>query len=252
VIEERMVELLVELHVGLDRQGPGDRGATERALRMCEGLPAAPRIADIGCGAGAQTLDLARATSGEIIAVDLFDDFLATLRAKAEAQGLGARLRTMTAYMSDLPFAEGQFDLLWSKGAIYIMGFDNGLKSWRPFVRPGGWLCVTELSFVRDDAPQDCRNHWAEFYPGMRESKVNIAAARELGWEVVEQFTLTDTAWTRDYYGPLRERLGPFREKYADDPDALTVAEMTENEMRLFDRYSQHCGYVFYVMRRAD
>ena len=250
--EERMIELLIELHAGLDRQGPGDRASTERALSLCEGLPDAPRIADIGCGSGAQTLDLARATRGDITAIDLSEDFLQTLRAKVEEQGLGWRLSIVAGDMNDLPFAEDEFDLLWSEGAIYIMGFDQGLKTWRRFVRPGGWLCVTELSFIRDEVPQDCLDQWSELYPAMRNSKANVAAARELGWEVAADFAIPATAWTRDYYGPLRERLGPFREKYADDPDAQAVVEMTEAEMELYDTYPDYYGYVFYVMRRSD
>ncbi len=250
--DERMLQLLVELHSGLDRQGPGNRESTLRALEMCRGLPAEPRIADIGSGAGAQTLDLARATRGNITAVDLFEDFLTTLRRKAEDEGLADRLRTIATDMHDLPFAKGEFDLIWSEGAIYIMGFDQGLESWRQYVRSHGWLCVTELSYTRSDAPKECRDYWEKSYPAMRDVAANVAAAQELGWQVLGHFTLPDSAWTNDYYGPLGARLDTFQAKHAADVDARRVVEMTTAEMRLFHEYSRYYGYVFYVMTRSD
>jgi ubiquinone/menaquinone biosynthesis C-methylase UbiE len=60
-----------ELTAGLPRQGPGSNEATRQALAMTRDLPPRPHILDVGCGAGMQTLELARATGGKIVAVDL-------------------------------------------------------------------------------------------------------------------------------------------------------------------------------------
>ncbi len=80
----------------------------------------------------------------------------------------------------------------------------------------------------------------------------NLAAAVELGWQVVGNFHLPVSAWTNDYYGALRERLPVFRAANTDDRDAQEVADMTENEMSLMDRYSDWYGYEFFAFRRAD
>ena len=64
--EERLIELLIALHDGLPRQGPGDSASTRRALALCASLPDAPEILDIGCGTGAQTLTLAAATTAAL------------------------------------------------------------------------------------------------------------------------------------------------------------------------------------------
>ena len=45
-----------EVFEALPRQGPGDRACAERALALCDELPATPRILDLGCGVGAQTM----------------------------------------------------------------------------------------------------------------------------------------------------------------------------------------------------
>jgi len=79
----------------------------------------------------------------------------------------------------------------------------------------------------------------------------NLAAVADHGWQPVGNFHVPVSAWTVDYYGPLRERLPVFRKSHADDHDAQELADMTEHEMSLMDRYSDWYGYEFFVFRRA-
>ena len=72
---DRQTELLVALHQGLSRLGPGSAEYSLKALALCEDLPAAPEVLDVGCGTGAQTLVLASATAGRITATDLIVPF---------------------------------------------------------------------------------------------------------------------------------------------------------------------------------
>jgi ubiquinone/menaquinone biosynthesis C-methylase UbiE len=248
--EARMIELLVALHEGLDRLGPGDSRSTLRALRLCSELAQKPNILDIGCGTGAQTLTLAKNTGGMVTATDLVSSLLSTVTERVAASGLQSRVTTRVADMNSLPFADGVFDLIWSEGAIYIIGFDNGLAEWRRFLKPGGYLVVSEASWFRSNPPDELADFWAESYPGMRSLEANAAAAKAKGWEVVATFRLPETGWTEGYYVPLRERLTEFRRRHADD-EALGVAAMTEREMELFEAYSDYYGYAFYILRKA-
>jgi len=250
--EARMIELLVELHEGLDRLGPGDAQSTLRALRLCGELPPKPDILDIGCGTGAQTLTLAKNTDGKITATDLVSSLLSVVTERMAASGLQSRVTTQAADMNSLPFADGEFDLLWSEGAIYIIGFDIGLAEWCRLLKPGGYLVVSEASWFRPDPPDELAEFWAEGYPGMRSVQANAAAAKAMGWEVIATFHLPEAAWTEGYYAPLRERLTEFRRRHADDQEALGVAAMTEQEMGLFEAYSDYYGYAFYVLRREE
>ncbi len=127
------LDLLIDLHLLNPRQGPGDDEQTALALRLSGVDTTAPlRVADIGCGTGAATLALARLLpQAQITAVDFLPPFLARLRQRSEAAGLAGRIRTLEASMDALPFADGQFDLLWSEGAIYNIGFENGIQRWR-------------------------------------------------------------------------------------------------------------------------
>ena len=50
------------------------------------------------------------------------------LRSRAAQAGLAGRIRTTNATMESLPFAAGSLDAIWSEGAIYNMGFENGVR----------------------------------------------------------------------------------------------------------------------------
>jgi len=53
------ITALINLHRGLDRQGPGDADFSRHILSLLSALPPKPRIADLGCGSGAGALLLA-------------------------------------------------------------------------------------------------------------------------------------------------------------------------------------------------
>lgn len=76
----RTDEIFFEVFEELPRQGPGDLACTQRALELCGGLPSSPRVADLGCGAGAQTLHLASLLDGSILAIDSHPPLINRLR----------------------------------------------------------------------------------------------------------------------------------------------------------------------------
>lgn len=247
--EKRFIELLVELHKGLARLGPGNAQSTLKALSMCEHLPDAPDILDIGCGAGAQTLVLASATSGHIIATDLIPQFIDQLHNSIQHERLRERVSICEADMKHLPFPDGSFDLVWSEGAAYIMGFDNALTQWKRLLRPGGYLAVSEACWFKANPPAELKTFWDENYPAIRGVDDNLIVARKLGWETVANFDLPTEAWTAEYYGPLKKRLPDFRNANISDNGAQQVADMTEYEIILMEKFSEYCGYEFYILR---
>ena len=231
--------------------GAGNHETTLRALAACGPLPADAEILDLGCGTGAQTMDLAAATEGRITAVDLMPEFLDDLVAAARERGLQRRIQVQVADMAALPFAAESFDLIWSEGAAYHIGFDVALRDWTPLLNPGGRLALSELCWFGEPEGDAIRAYWAENHPAMRNVDEQLAVAAGLGLECLAHFPVPPEAWTVDYFGPLARRLPGFRERHAEDADALAVADATEHEMAMMERCATTCGYEFFVFRRA-
>lgn len=243
--------LLCALFEGLDRLAPGSAAATKRALGLIDSLPSRPAIVDLGCGAGVASLVLAEATEGTVAAVDIHPPFLLRLATNAAARGLGGRIHPVAADIAKPPFRDQAFDLIWSEGALYTIGFEAGLGVVRHLVRPDGWIAVSELTWLTDTPAAEAERVMANEYPAMTTVQRNLEFVQDAGFAPAGHFMLPGTAWTDDYYGPVRERLATFRAAHANDADAQAVADAMQAEIDLYDRYGDSYGYVFIVARAA-
>ncbi len=144
-----------ELFESLPRQGPGDNESTKQALRLMRELPPAVDILDIGCGSGMQTIELAKNIDGTITALDSHQPFLDALGQSVSREGLSERIKIVNGSMFSLDFAKESFDVIWSEGAIFIIGFEQGLNEFKPFLKPGGCMAVTDLCWIKDNPPQE-------------------------------------------------------------------------------------------------
>ena len=95
-------------------------------------------------------------------AVDFLPGFLHDLDIAAERQDLGKKITTLSASMDALPFEEQSFDAIWSEGAIYNIGFANGIKAWRRFLKPDGILAVSELKWLMQARPAELGQHYCD------------------------------------------------------------------------------------------
>lgn len=243
------LDLLIDLHHNNPRQGPGDDAHTALALRLTGLDNAAPlRVADIGCGTGAATLALARLLPlAQITAVDFLPPFLAKLRERAQAAGVDGRIRTQEASMDALPFSDGAFDLLWSEGAIYNMGFENGVRSWRRFLKPGGVLVASELTWTTHTRPPELQAHWEREYPEVGTAADKIGVLERNGYAPQGYFVLPESCWLHDYYAPLRAGFSDFLRRHRHSEAARAVVAENERETALYEKYKAFFGYGVYV-----
>ncbi|MGH6902103.1 MAG: SAM-dependent methyltransferase, partial [Geminicoccaceae bacterium] len=195
------------------------------------------------------TLALAETLRSRVIAVDSHQPFLDQLRAAADERGLGHLIEARCADMAAPGVPAGSVDLLWSEGAIYFLGFEEGLRLWRPLLAPGGCLAVSECSWLVADPPPEPAAFFAEGYPGMAGVPENIGRARAAGFDVLDHFALPPEAWRAEYYAPLEERMARLAPE-ADPALAAAIAE-TRHEIDLYRRFGDAYGYLFYLMRPA-
>jgi len=244
------VGLFWRLHEGLPREGPGSDESTRNALRSVTSLlPRAPRILDIGCGPGMQTLVLARETAGHVTAVDRHRPFLDELDRRAARAGLTERITSVNASMTALDFPDAAFDLVWSEGAIYVMGFAEGLRAWKRLLTRDGALAVTEVSWLGSTIPEEAAGFWGRVYPAMTDVRTNLRTIESAGYAPIDHFVLPEAAWWDHYYTPLERRIDALQRECRDDQDAMAFLESERTEISLYRKYAASYGYVFYVAR---
>lgn len=246
----RFWQIFFEVYENLPRQGPGSRDCTERALRLCVGLPSSPMIVDLGCGVGRQTLHLADLTTGSIIAIDSHAPCIERLRATLITHGLCQRVQAQVGDMADLDLPQESYDLVWSEGALYNLGIGNAMQVCRRLLRPGGLLAFTDAVWRKPDPPPEIKASFDLDYPTMG-TVVDVMTAIALGgFELLGHFTLPDEAWWDDFLLPMEQRIMALRQKYGNDAEALAVLDQLAREPEMHRRYSDYYAYEFFVARR--
>ena len=246
------LELLVDFHKDAERQGPGSSFETLKALNLI-GVDKnyKLKIADIGCGTGAHTIVLAQNTNGQITAVDLFPVFLEKLDNKAKELGLHNRIATLKKSMEDLPFDNEEFDIIWSEGAIYNMGFETGIKKWKNYLKTGGYLAVSEISWTTNSRPKEVEEHWNNEYPQIDIVSNKIRILEENGYSPVAHFILPQYCWTDNYYKPIENRFSTFLEKYKNSELAKKIVDFEKEEIKIYEKYKDYYSYGFYIAKKT-
>lgn len=243
--------LLVDLHKRAKRQGPGGDTETEKAIGLAMLEPSASlRIADIGCGTGSSALLLARLLNARITAVDFLQDFLEALESKAERMGLSEKIKTLNCSMDNLPFGDEEYDAIWSEGAIYNIGFENGIKAWRRFLKTGGMLVVSEITWLTDDRPPELRQYWEDAYPEIDTASSKIGVLEKNGYSPVAYFVLPQHCWWDNYYRPMQDGFEAFLERNGNSEKARAIVNAEKKEIALYEKYKAYYGYGVYIARK--
>lgn len=245
------MDLLVDLHRDTPRQGPGGDDETRLAVAL-SGLARTRglKVADIGCGSGASTLVLARALDARITAVDFLPAFLGRLACAAADAGLSERIAPLEASMEALPFAEAEYDAIWAEGAVYNMGFAAGVEVWRRFLKPGGVLAVSELTWLTAERPADLQAHWDAEYPETDTASAKLAVLERLGYSPLGYFPLPERCWLDNYYRPIEARLPGFLDRHGRSPAARAIADAETAERLLYERNRAYVSYGYYIARK--
>jgi ubiquinone/menaquinone biosynthesis C-methylase UbiE len=245
------LELIVDFHKDAERQGPGSSFETIKALNIIGiNKKYQLKIADIGCGSGAQTITLAKNIEGQIIAVDLFPEFLGKLNSKAKELGLKDRITTLEKSMEELPFDNEEFDIIWSEGAIYNIGFETGINKWKNYLKTGGYIAVSEITWITNSRPKELEEYWNNEYPEIDTASNKIRILEENGYSPVGYFILSQNSWIDNYYKPIEERFSAFLKKHNNSEMARNMVEENKEEIRKYQKYKDYYSYGFYIAKK--
>lgn len=248
-----VMELIIDFHKKAERQGPGSEEATKKALGYIPfELNEETKILDIGCGTGAQTMVLAEHTKAQITAIDLLQPFLDVLNEKIKQKNYENRIETQCLSMDRLPFQPKAFDVIWSEGAIYNIGFEHGLSLWKRYLKEQGYIVVSEISWLTPARPEEIEQYWLEAYPQINTIEYNLQVLKECGYKPITHFTLSDIEWIDHYYQPLRERSEAFLEKYNHAKEVKDFIQSGREEADMYDRFKDYYSYVFYIGKKMN
>lgn len=201
---------------------------TRRAYRMLPDLDK-PRILDIGCGSGVATLELARLSGGDVVALDIDAVALDRLRARAAEENISGRVTVICISMEDMAFPAGSFDLVWTEGAMAFIGFERGLSRWRTLLVPHGYLVV-----------HDTLAGWQK----------KLESARACGYAVVDRFDVSADTWWNEYYAPLKRRLEELRATNPTDPSVVAEMAAAERDIGEFDIHDDRYASFFLILKK--
>lgn len=246
-MHDKYVEALIELHSGLDRQGPGDEDYSQFIIAQIPQLPPSPRIADLGCGAGAGTLILAEKFRSKIKAVDFSREFLDQLLARARQKGLEDFIEIIESDIGKLDWPPETVDLIWSEGAAYTITFKGALEAWRPLLTVDGVAVISEMNYFSAEVSEDVTQYMKNAYPEIKTESENADLINASGFEVFGVHRLPTKAWWENYYDPLREKISYI--ECSEDSVMQAVINETLEEMDFFKQHEQEYGYTYYIMR---
>jgi len=180
--------------------------AVSPAIATARESGAPVRVVDLGAGTGTGALGLASrlADAGidaEVVAVDVSEPSLERVAAKAQAAGLGDRVRTVVADLDQGWPDLAPVDLTWASMSLHhLVDPVRSLAELRRITSPGGLLAVSEfvepVRFLPEDlgigrpgfegrALEVLGSVHAEALPHIGASWVALLA--EAGWTVVEE-----------------------------------------------------------------
>lgn len=244
------MQYFYELYEALPRCGPGDNQSTRRAFSAITDVPKQPKILDIGCGPGVQTIELAKLSHGEIIALDNHQAFLDRLVKNAVSDGIMKQIVPKNMSMLEMDFANDTFDIIWSEGALYFMGFQQGLKKCHQLLKSHGYLAVTEIVYLAKDLPAPLVNYFENEYPDIKLIQDNITLIQKVGFQLISHFTLAKSTWLDEYYVPIERELNRLIDKYAGNEVAQSVFAEVKKEIEIYKKYSDYFSYEFFIMQK--
>jgi SAM-dependent methyltransferase len=244
-------QLLIDLHKNANRQGPGGDAETQRAVDLAMIDRSAPlRIADVGCGTGASSLLLARLLDAEITAVDFLPEFLAVLEGRAGDLGLSERITTLSCSMESLPFENEAYDVVWSEGAVYNIGFERGVRDWSRYLKEGGALVVSELTWITGSRPSELQQYWEGEYPGIDVASAKMQVLEKSGYSPIGYFILPEHCWLDNYYRPMQNRFQGFLDRNGNSDAARAIVEAENREIEIYEKYKAYYSYGVYIARK--
>jgi hypothetical protein len=171
---------------------------------------------------------------------------------KANEEALLDHIVPQNISMLDMDFVDNTFDIIWSEGALYFMGFQNGLKRCHQLLNNDGFLGVTEIVYLVNDPPAPLIQYFEKEYPDIQTVQDRIDLIQNERFLLISNFTLPKSSWLDSFYLPMQEELIRLNKKYQGNEIAAGIFEEMKNEINLYKKFSDYYGYEFFILQRVN
>jgi hypothetical protein len=129
------------------------------------------------------------------------------------------------------------------------MGFEKGLWAWKPLIRKGGFIVVSDAVRFKADPPVELMQYWEKKgYPLLSEQE-RVEQINKEGLRLIARYRLPDATWWENYYVPMLARITQLRGMHGSDPANAALLDSFENEAEMYRKYKRYYGYTFFVMQ---
>jgi SAM-dependent methyltransferase len=141
-------------------------------------------------------------------------------------------------------------DIIWSEGAIYNMGFEHGVCEWKEFLKPGGYMALSEITWLTHSRPKEIELHWSTEYPEIDTASHIMCILEKNGFSPIAYFVFPESCWIENYYLPMEKRFDVFLERHHYHEMAIKIVQAEKDEIRKYKEYKDYFGYGFYIARK--
>ncbi len=133
----------------------GGLGATEELIRLCH-IGANSYVLDVGCGAGATPVFLARKIGCRVIGVDISEEMVKRSKERAKRERVTERTEFRTADALELPFEDDVFDAVITESVTaFPADKQRAVNEYARVTKPGGYVGLNESTWLKTPPPPE-------------------------------------------------------------------------------------------------
>ncbi|MDR2918780.1 MAG: class I SAM-dependent methyltransferase [Tannerella sp.] len=246
-----MFKNLSKYYDSLSYHCPSSKEMTERILKQIRLRDPQPVIANIGFGKGNECLLLAQHYP-KIIAIEENDRYLEAFEKQIAQEKLSDKIRIVKAPFNMLPFETGYFDLILSEGGISYSDFGSRIGLWKPFLKNGGYLALSELCILKEtELPYELADYLCDSYPFREIETVDykITQIKDTGYKVCGQYKFPDSCWF-EYYRDMHNCYEEMPERWKNSKEGYQVMEYIEECQYIYSMYKDYFCYMYFILRK--